>query len=401
MIFDVVTNKLFKDLLAGTVPAGDSKKLNGLTAEEFVSNDNLLINSDFKNPVNSSGKTSWSGVDVALFDGWKTYSAQLNAISLIDSGVKIANTWQATGNKTTFGTATSIKLKAGTYTLSMNIVEKVGTWFAQFHKHYQLKDGVNTITTTFDTDTEVSLFFFKNSAEADAYIVLEYIKLERGSVATPFIPPNKEVEKLKCGVANADTVDNYHASDLVRKFQGWGREFFGSANINTWVSDGVYAYQGGDTNQPHGDWGTIQVLAPLKSDRVTQIGYDWNEAYQPYRARYSNDGGANWSEWDYLNSSVLAKYLPLDGSVPMSGVLKLGNDTQILLAELHGGGEGGYIDFFSEGNRVGGITVNKNGNFVFYDTEARTVLHTGNSKKVTITDSADTPPAEMSGLWAY
>lgn len=36
MIFDTVTNKLFKNLLDGTVAVGNALKLNGLTAEEFV-----------------------------------------------------------------------------------------------------------------------------------------------------------------------------------------------------------------------------------------------------------------------------------------------------------------------------------------------------------------------------
>ena len=193
--------------------AEDSQKLNGLIAEEFVSNENLLVNPNFKDPVNSSGKTEWTGVTETI-DGWKTNNVN-DIVELKEFGLAI------TLRATSFFRQT-VNLKAGTYTMSIDLYsddEHINgsltamypgnNWFISLGN----KTGVISKTFTLSQDTTDMVGLFGNTTGT---VYIKSIKIERGSVATPFIPPNKEVEKLKCGatVGDSDTLDGYHADNL-------------------------------------------------------------------------------------------------------------------------------------------------------------------------------------------
>lgn len=196
----------------GTTPAGDALKLNGLTAEEFVSNPNLLINSDFRNPVNSSGKTEWSKNEITV-DEWWTANAN-STVTLDKNGLTFTKTaaeytWFAqniyeldalAGQTVTLSTKVNGIVGSKTWTLPTTLpsetVDNGGLWFNNCSVNLY-KVGSNPLQVRF-------LF---NGKVGDTFTV-EWVKFELGKVATPITPPNKEVEKLKCGIVdNAKTAN--------------------------------------------------------------------------------------------------------------------------------------------------------------------------------------------------
>lgn len=387
-------------LVNGTIPAGDSLLLNGLTAEEFVSNENLLINGYFPDAVNSSGKTEWTSTGTTI-DKWVKSNSNAT-VALTDDGLVITFTgssyfqlvqeiinWENLLGKTiTISAKANGTVYSKTLTLPATAEKTIDTTeLALPYGYIDLYKQTN--------QPNLQLRYIMSTTVGNS-ITFEYIKLELSNIATPFIPPNKEVEKLKCGVADADTVDDKHASDFVTNTNdyGWSVKNFGTYDINTWIKDGCYGYSGDCLNKPHGDWGTIFVMSP-NSTKIMQFGYDWNEANQPLRSRVSNDGGITWSEWDYLNAGVLVNYLPLDGSVSMRGdlrVRKSGSTTARIVAIndlgqigmiVNSDGSYGLWDY-QTGRYLLGIQAD--GNIVM---EGNRPLHTGNKPTGSYTGNGD------------
>lgn len=187
--------------------AEDSLKLNGLTAEEFVSNENLLVNGYFKDPVNLSRLTKWSGIKGTTIAGWDSKQTDVT-VELLDSGLKIIST-SKNANWVTFQHHNTFPLKAGKYAISAKVVDMHGIWYiggANIGNH-RLNVGENSSIYENSTDqNSASLYLWTTSGDGTNYVILEWIKLEPGSIATPFIPPNKEVEKLKCGIVDSSAL---------------------------------------------------------------------------------------------------------------------------------------------------------------------------------------------------
>lgn len=71
----------------GIVAAADAQSLGGKAPEYYLQPRNLLDNSDFTNPVNQRGKTSYTG-SVYTIDRWKLWT---NATSLTINNGYITN----------------------------------------------------------------------------------------------------------------------------------------------------------------------------------------------------------------------------------------------------------------------------------------------------------------------
>lgn len=172
------------------------------------SNQNLLINSDFRNPVNRNGKTSYSGGGPTI-DGWQAYTGA-PAVSLEDGAIKFS--------KGDWGQPLRIKgILPGTYTMS---ALASGSNFAAFS--FSIPAGSGPATYYFDIPgtnlrmtfaykwiVQSHLFYLTNNSDADDARVIA-AKLERGPIQTlahqdadgkwvlndP--PPNKALELAKC-----------------------------------------------------------------------------------------------------------------------------------------------------------------------------------------------------------
>ena len=162
-------------------------------------NPNLLINSDFRNPVNQRGATSYesktSGKDVYNIDRWR---ASYGTITTVNNGsITVAGN---TASNRYFYQTFEHKL-SGTFTLSFNITNLQGNISMYYAYGDTGSQTVNIPTgTTKMTFTATNLksvgFFLPKTNGVSATI--EWAKLEFGSMATPFTPRPYAEELMLC-----------------------------------------------------------------------------------------------------------------------------------------------------------------------------------------------------------
>lgn len=84
-----LNGKAASDYLQKTDTATNSTKLGGKAPEYYLQPRNLLDNSDFRNPVNQRGQTSYSGMWVYSIDRWVAWLDASNSatVSVINGGI--------------------------------------------------------------------------------------------------------------------------------------------------------------------------------------------------------------------------------------------------------------------------------------------------------------------------
>lgn len=190
--------------------AGDLQiDYNALANLPTLSNPNLLINADFRSPINQRGQTIYTGGASKGYsiDRWCMGDNDYErTVEVIDGGVKITNP-----NTTYIGTFQQIfekTLPQGTYTVSVKVTAKTGSSiFSCAGSHGATKKnlnvGVNTLTLT---DATIDSVRIEVSSSSD--ITLEWVKLEAGATATPFTPAIYADELAMCR-RYYQTISNY------------------------------------------------------------------------------------------------------------------------------------------------------------------------------------------------
>lgn len=193
---------------------------NNKKIKEFVRNENLLINSYFLDPVNSSGQTEWTSIGVTV-DAWAMENTR-GSVSLTDEGLavkfigddyfaffhKIVN-WEHLLDKTVTLSAKvngTVYSKAFTITLTDDAIDSIELSIPDGYMDFYKQSNQDAIQVRYIMETT-----------PETVVTFEWVKLELGSVATAFFPPNKEVEKLKCEKANAYTLNGSTIDDIT----GW------------------------------------------------------------------------------------------------------------------------------------------------------------------------------------
>ena len=169
-----------------------------------VGNPNLLDNSDFTNPVNQRGATSYSGAGTYCIDRWDIASTA--TVAVVSDGIKITAT-----------TLSGIRQKIENITDGQLLV-------------FQLCDNADTVytqafaasTTQAEYTTDFGKFrFVLNSGGVLTISILlnagektfKWAKLEKGSVATPYVPKGYGAELAEC--------QRYFKRVGNRGFRGW------------------------------------------------------------------------------------------------------------------------------------------------------------------------------------
>lgn len=159
------------------------------------SNPNLLINSDFK--INQRGETEYtyqtSGATQYTIDRFR--SVFLNVKTSSDGLILNANGTNEGGGYISQVLENAVK---GDTILSFKVSAVVGT--IEFRNLNSADDG-NTLSVSSDgtyivkgsNTKKVTAHFLKGSS-----CKIEWIKLEQGSIATPFVAPNPTEELMKC-----------------------------------------------------------------------------------------------------------------------------------------------------------------------------------------------------------
>ena len=160
-----------------------------------VSNPNLLINADFRNPVNQRGASSYTGAGIYTIDRWRLTSG--GTVQVVSGGLKLTSL----NTVNTMFTQPFERRLSGTYTLTIIVKEISGviSFFAYdtslgYLKETNLKVGLNTITFTGSSINVVGIRALKVTAN----VTMEYMKLEQGSNATMQVPKLISQELFDC-----------------------------------------------------------------------------------------------------------------------------------------------------------------------------------------------------------
>ena len=203
------------------------------------SNPNLLINADFRNPVNRNGKTSYSGGGPTI-DGWQAY-AGAPAVSLEDGAIRFS--------KGDWGQPLRIKgILPGTYTMS---ALASGGNFAAFSFSIPAESGPATyyfdipgtnlrMTFAYKWIVQSHLFYLTNNSDADDARAIA-AKLERGPTQTLAHqdadgnwvlndPPDHDLQYALCSLyspitgewvgsqhSNPNLLDNWYFADPINQ----------------------------------------------------------------------------------------------------------------------------------------------------------------------------------------
>lgn len=148
------------------------------------SNPNLLINPDFK--INQRGVTSYTSNGYTV-DRWKINSGTVNASS---SGITVTLNSEGQFIQQFENTL------SGTHTATIKVTSITGDCVLSIGTHSLQLNKAGTFTIT-ENGSISGISLYKNTA-GTCTINVEYIKLEQGSVATPFVAPNLAEEFVKC-----------------------------------------------------------------------------------------------------------------------------------------------------------------------------------------------------------
>ena len=158
------------DLIPTSMPAngGNADTLDGLHANEISTNPNLLINPDFK--INQRGDTDFS-VDY-----------HIGGSPIPQSQKYTVDRWRIMEGRA--------NISNGKYVLNGTIIQVLENSIgSDFTATVSVESG--TATASYNDSTKTFSIVGNNA-------VLNWAKLEYGSIATPFIPPEPATELMKC-----------------------------------------------------------------------------------------------------------------------------------------------------------------------------------------------------------
>ena len=179
--------------------SGDSQiDYNALANLPTISNPNLLINSDFRNPVNQRGKTT---VSTTVGNWTKNYCIDRwyiqNGVTANVQNGYIKLTASASSEYGYFCQPLEQALENATYTITIN-AKSVGSGSTVYFKSgtsaygKALVVGINVITVS------MSLSSVEIQLHPNSTIELYWIKLERGTTSTAFVPKLYAQEVADC-----------------------------------------------------------------------------------------------------------------------------------------------------------------------------------------------------------
>ena len=185
-----------------------------LMTSENVINTNLLINSDFRNPINQRGQTEYTGNNIYTVDRWRTGGGGVNGKIIINDGyVTIKRT--AASLYLSFFQRIAAEEASHLSNRTVTLSAKVRTSSNNFRIAITVNNGTELNYDTFDGTGDWQIITKTvNVPQIDSYINfglsnnpiasvgdscdIEWIKLEAGSVATPFVSPDPATELVKC-----------------------------------------------------------------------------------------------------------------------------------------------------------------------------------------------------------
>ena len=215
------------------------------------------------------------------------------------------------------------------------------------------------------------------------------------------------------GVTVTTTYDIPANASPVIISKSYGADVFGSTDVDTWRTVGCYGCKASYTNYPPSTdgWGDVIVFESLNSITV-QLFHSWNKTeLLAFRGTDSNGAWGNWQT--FSTTADLANYLPIGDSDGLTtNMLRFGNKWAFMEKS------GNHVNLGIKSNTNGAID-NNNMRYlqIMSNTEKSSVkdalsiadmvngtttqyilLHTGNSAKVVVSETA---PTDTSALWVW
>ena len=402
------------------------------TKDEII-NDNLLKNSNFK--LNTNGLSEYTGVDTYTVDKWRQFIDLDGSVMTSDNGIILDNT----NGAVTLGhfLENSSAFAGKTVTLSTRILQLsdetpdgsiyIGgndTPLADILISDKLvKDEWVTLSVTYTLPDELTNFcaVFYLGTKTQGQILINWVKLELGSIATEYVEPDIEIEKVRCGVYDADKLDGYHASDMDRVVKSANYIYKEGTDIHSYMDAGTYylsssAWAKTELNFPVnnlGGWFEVIGRGNIRTIIYYGFGGTSNHVRVFYKHWYkdSSTGEEFWSDWDEklscLTGGTLLNHLSIQQATPIlqfistnslrnakvsvttGGQLVLQNinaeDTANNFTTLWLHGETRDLSsILTLSRKLNGIATNYN------------MLHTGNSNPIIQATSA---PTDTTALW--
>nr|DAR57789.1 MAG TPA: tail fiber protein [Caudoviricetes sp.] len=261
-ITDLTASGSLKDTDLAIVHDGKGTKRSTLTQlGEYMgtkfSNPNLLINPDFR--INQRRQTSYKAGSTRLYtvDRWHILDC---SATVLDGGLTVQSNnggWLAQKLE---------KAVNGVATLSIKISEISGKLsFADSMNDVTITSaGVYSITLS--NVNQFSMYLHENTSAT-----IEWAKLEKGSIATPFVAPNPAEELVKCR----------------RYYNFIASHFYGVANPNGFINEDLVSFRNFRINP------TIDIKATYSSgvteSTLTLKGTNINGYYLYGRTRSTGD----------------------------------------------------------------------------------------------------------------
>lgn len=188
-ITDLTASGSLKDTDLAIIHDGNGTKRSTLTQlSEYmgtkISNPNLLINPDFK--INQRGKSEYTD-DGYTVDRWGAIGAGVTVPE--SGGLTIHNA----NNSGAWITQKFEKELEGIVTLSIEISSINGKMSLSNPTNNIFITSPGVYSITLSNINEFNMYLFENASAT-----IEWTKLEKGSIATPFVAPNPTEELAKC-----------------------------------------------------------------------------------------------------------------------------------------------------------------------------------------------------------
>lgn len=190
-ITDLTASGSLKDTDLAIVHDGNGTKRSTLTKlSEYIgtkfSNPNLVINPDFK--INQRGQESYDTSNSALYtvDRWQISNS---IVTPSNGGLTV----RVTSSNGCWISQKLEKAIEGIATLSVKISSINGKASLSDPDNNLIITSSGVYSITINNATEFNMFLYENTS-----ITIEWAKLEKGSIATPFVAPNPAEELVKC-----------------------------------------------------------------------------------------------------------------------------------------------------------------------------------------------------------
>ncbi len=175
----------------------------------YIENENLLINPDFL--INQREETEYIGGGDYTVDRWVDVGSAENKVTVEPSGSVVhTNSSQYGGLLQYIENPAKLAGKTVTYTLDYQLLS--GQYYLQLYDTgtgtlygytgiSEIGKGHVSMTVTLPDNIGTDRLYFgitSSGTEGENKIRLYYSKLELGSIATPFVPPEPATELIKC-----------------------------------------------------------------------------------------------------------------------------------------------------------------------------------------------------------